>query len=461
MSTLLAVDLGTSYIKGAVLDMEALSIAHIRRVPFPEPLAGLPELFCEIDAMQVVQATRGLIAELLPHAPACAGIVACGQMGGLVLSGEDGAPRSNYISWRDQRLLTPHPSGAGTHWDHFLQRLGDADRRALGNEVRPGLPVSFLFWMVEQGRLPARPLVAASLPDFVLANLCGTRPATEPTNAAGAIDVETGDWHHDLFARLGFAHVGWPALCSVREPVGLMRAGGLALPCYAPAGDHQTALAGAFVEPGELSLNISTGSQAGLLSARLEPGSYQTRPFFDGMFLNTITHIPAGRSLNVLLGLLVELAEAQGVPLADPWPYIARAVEATPDTDLSIDLAFFPSPVGDRGAISHIHEGNLRVGPLFRAAFRAMAENYRTCASRLAPAQDWRRIVFSGGLARNLEVLRRLIVERFRCDYRLCASTEDSLLGLLVLGLVATGGARTAQAAMRRLSALPEPRWPL
>ena len=452
MATLLAIDLGTTHIKGAVLDLDALRIGHIQRFPFPEPIVGLPDLFCEIDVHKITHSTRQLIAALLPHVVDCVGIVTCGQMGGLVLTDERGAPHSNYISWRDQRLLMPHPSGKGTYWDHFLRRLSDDDRRQLGNEVRPGLPVSFLFWLVEQGQLPAHPVIAASLPDFVLATLCGTRPATERTNAVGAINVATGDWHLELFAQLGIAHVGWPRLCAVQEQVGALHIDGLSLPCYAPAGDHQTALAGAFLEPGELSLNISTGSQASLLATQLKRGPYQTRPFFDALFLNTITHIPAGRSLNVLLGLLVELAEAQQVRLADPWPYIAKAVAATADTDLAVDLAFFPGPTGTRGAISGIHEGNLSIGPIFRAAFRAMAENYLSCATRLSPSHDWRRIVLSGGLVRNLEVLRNLIIEKFNCDYRICPFAEDTLLGLLVLGLVATGCDSTAQAAIQRLT---------
>ncbi len=122
MGTLLAVDLGTSYIKSAVLDMEALSITRVHRVPFPEPIAGLADLFCEIDPVGIAHDTRQLIAALLPHAPACAGIVTCGQMGGLVLTDEQGAPHSNYISWRDQLLLMRQPSGAGTFWDHLQRR---------------------------------------------------------------------------------------------------------------------------------------------------------------------------------------------------------------------------------------------------------------------------------------------------------------------------------------------------
>lgn len=449
--SLIAIDLGTSFIKGAVVDPERMRLEHIHRLPFPELIPGLPPLFCEIDPSQIVSAVRALIYQLLPHVPNCSGIVMCGQMGGLVLTTDKGVPLSNYISWRDQRLLMRPPSGGGTYFDLLFQRLSPAERRQLGNEVRPGLPMSYLFWLVEEKRLPPSGAIAATLTDFVFAHLCGSAPGVEITQATGALNLETLDWHHAVFSKLGLEQVRWPALRDLREPVGHLEVGGRSVPCYAPVGDHQCALVGAFIGYHELSLNISTGSQASLLTPQLELGNYQTRPFFDGRFLNTITHIPAGRSLNVLLDLLGELAAAQHLKLDDPWSYIQQATSAVADTDLTVDLAFFPSPVGERGAVSNIREGNLTVGHLFYAAFRNMADNYQACALRLSPNQDWQTLVFSGGLVQKLELLCKMIVARFPCNFRLCASTEDTLLGLLALALVVSGRAPSVEAATETL----------
>jgi hypothetical protein len=203
------------------------------------------------------------------------------------------------------------------------------------------------------------------------------------------------------------------------------------VPCFPSIGDQQCALLGAALAPGELSLNIATGSQVSLLRPALTFGDYQVRPFFDGGWLNTITHIPAGRALELLVALLCELAESQGVQAPDPWGAIARAVDATPETDLTIDLAFFASALGDRGAIGNIHERNLSAGHLFRAAFERMADTYATCARRLAPDGDWQQLVFSGGLAQNLTALRESIVRRFSARHRVCITPEDTLQGLL------------------------------
>jgi sugar (pentulose or hexulose) kinase len=210
-------------------------------------------------------------------------------------------------------------------------------------------------------------------------------------------------------------------------------------------------MVGAFLDYGELSLNIATASQVTTLTSGLSPGDYQTRPFFDGRFMNTIARIPAGRSLDVLLNLLCEIAKAQGMALADPWPYIGQAVAATPETNLQVYLSFFASSVGDRGEIAHIREDNLTVGHLFRVAFQHMADNYYTCGLRLSPQADWRNLVFSGGLAQKIEPLREIIRQKFGLDYRLCASLEDTLLGLLALALVAAGVVSSVAEATTRL----------
>jgi sugar (pentulose or hexulose) kinase len=446
----LGIDLGTSFIKGAVLDLETLSVGEVRQVRVPSPLPGLPPLRTEYDPESFVIAARRIIEELLIEAPDCRGVLMCGQMGGLVPVSPRGEAISNYVSWLDRRLLEPHPSGGGSFYEVFLSRLTGDDWSALGREIRPGTPLSYLFWFAEnRGREPIPGV--ATLPDFVMARLCNSTPATHPSNAVGAIHLGKREWHYPLFNRLGFGNVRWPDLREINQPVGEVRAGGRRLLCHPPVGDHPCALVGALLEFGELSLNISTGSQVSLRSEVVEPGDWQTIPFFDGQFLKRISNLPAGRALSALVRLLSELAEAEGVTLADPWNYIAKAAVSKPSTELRANLAFFPTPLGDSGSLTHLREENLTVGDLFRAAFINMADNYYEAARRLSPAQAWRRLVFSGGLAQKLELLRALVAEKLQKEYRLCSAADDTLQGLLALALVVSGQAASVQRAMEYL----------
>jgi sugar (pentulose or hexulose) kinase len=444
----LAIDLGTSFIKGAVLNIKTGQINHVRRIPFPDPLPGLNPLYCEFDPRDIIETTTEMIHQLAAFAVECEGIVTCTQMSSMVLTNGRGEARSNFFGWRDQRALEPHPSGTGSYYDVLRKRLTEQQRHELGNELPVGAPISFLFWLQEHKRLEPD-IIPVSLADFVISTLCCSPPALEVTNAMTyeLLNLTTLDWHLDVIEELGLSQVHWPALRRQGEIIGNIQLGGQSVPCYTPVGDYQCALIGALLREDELSLNISTGSQVSRILPRLALGDYQTRPFFDGRFTSTISHLPAGRSLNVLVDLLGELAEAQGTPLQNPWSYIISAAAAVGKADLDVKLSFYPGPCGDRGSIQNICEKNMKVGNLFRAALENMANNYYQCALRIWPDHSWRRIVFSGGLASKIELLRQIIMDRFQTESRLCPVEEDTLFGLLLLAKVFSGNAASVEQA--------------
>jgi sugar (pentulose or hexulose) kinase len=104
--------------------------------------------------------------------------------------------------------------------------------------------------------------------------------------------------------------------------------------------------------------------------------------------------------------------------------------------------------MGERGSITNVREENLTVGHLFRATFAGMADNYAHCALRIAPGRDWTRLVFSGGVALRIALLRQLVCERLGNAHRLAASEEDTLLGLLALALHFSGAQPTVAEAI-------------
>jgi sugar (pentulose or hexulose) kinase len=444
--SLLGIDIGTSFIKGAVLNLKTWQLEHIRRAPFPDPVATVDPLQCEYDPREIVSAVRALIDGLSPHAPDCEGVVMCAQMHGTVLMNDRREAVSNCVTWRDQRVLAPHPSGEGSYFDAIVVRTSPELRWQLGNELEPARPVCFLFWCLEQGKL-APGLTPASIPDFVLSRLCGSDPGVEATNASayGAFNLETSDWHYPLIQKLGLDRLNWPPLRRQGEVAGYLKVASKSVPCYAPVGDAQAALAGALLSTKELSLNIATGAQVSRLQDELNLGSYQTRPFFDGKFLNTLSHPPAGRALNVLVGLFTELASAQNVELPDPWTYIAESAGKIGETDLEVNLNFFSSAGADHGKVANIRGDNLTIGHIFKAAFRDMAESYYRCAIQLWPEKSWENLVFSGGLACKLGAMRGIVQRRFGTGCRLTPFAEDALFGLMLLASVFSGRAKSVE----------------
>lgn len=446
----LAFDLGSSFIKGAVLDLDACRLSHSVRLPFPEPLALREPTFKEFDPLAILATTELLLQQLLRLAPDAQAIVMSSQLHSLVLTDVAGNPLGNAINWQDQRALLPMPETGGSYFDEINRRITPQERRETGNEPRPGVPLCFLFWLAQEGRLPRVPAIPCSLAHFIAARLCHTSPKTEITHAFahGALNVETHTWHQGVIRRLGLEELLWPAILPQQEQIGEWAAAGRSLPFFAPTGDYHCSQVGSFLEAGELSVNISTGSAVIQLAEALEFGDFQTRPWFDGRYLKTITHIPGGRALNALVRLLGELASAQGLALADPWDYILAEAEKTHPSSLRVNPAFYFSAMGSEGSLTHVKEENLNIGQLFRATFAGMADNYAACAQRIAPRRDWTRLVFSGGVALKTPLLRRLICDRLGETHRLAAAEEDVLLGLLVLALRFSGRSSSVRQAM-------------
>ena len=475
----LGLDIGSSSIKGAVLDLVTGQVHSIVKEPFPDPIPGLPSGWFEIDPLEVVVRARRVISQLLVLAPQASSLFLCGQMGGVVVVDSDNRPVTNYLSWRDQRTLAVHRNGGST-LDEIQRRIGprlamgsdsagDQHLSRLGNELKPGSATSLLFWLQESSPLPMR-VRPSTIGDFVISQLAGSLPRMERTQAIGLVDLSRNDWNPDAFRSLDLDHLDWGELASAEGPVARGTIDGRPLSIHPTLGDQQCALRGAGLQLGDLSINVSTGSQVSCITREFTPGPYQSRYFFNGTYLNTITHLPAGRSLNALVDLLMEWPgrsdRGQGAsdkgtgadvsnfgfrasnfehtpvaqpstltpqPPPSPWPYIAQAAAAAPDGagGLRCCLSFFDGPLGREGQISGITTENLTVGNLFRAAFESMAETYARLARVLWPSGDWLRVVLSGGLTQSVPILRDLIERRFPGQVVESVAAEETLLGLL------------------------------
>ncbi len=425
----LGLDVGSTTVKGAVLDLERGEVRSILKEPFPAPLTGLPAGHCEIPPAEIVSVVQGMISRLLREAPAARALFCSGQMGGMVLVDSSGRALTTYLSWRDQRTLQS-PTAEGTSLDAIKAIWRGNELIEVGQELQAGSVSSLLYWLAENKQLPANAM-PATVADYVLGQLCGTQPQMDPTQAIGLLDLRVGTWHRPAFDALGLADVRWPQLADPRTPMGTCTIDGHVLRCYPSFGDQQCALRGVGLTRDELSLNVSTGSQVSRRTGKFEPGPYQTRRYFGGDFLNTITHLPAGRSLNVLFDLLTELSRAEGITLNRPWETISQSAARNDAGGLQANLAFFSGPLGSQGSIDGITTENLSVGNLFHAAFRNMADNYSLCAARLCPELTVSGIAVSGGLTRSVPILKQLIQDRFPIPLRESVESEETLLGLL------------------------------
>jgi sugar (pentulose or hexulose) kinase len=433
----IGVDIGSSSIKGAVLNVAEGVIEDVVRAPFPNALEGLPSGFHEVSLDAVLLGVRGVLEELAGRCVEAERIYFCSQMGGILLMSESGVGLTNYLSWRDQRTLgtvAAHNGAADRSWLTELRGLWpEAVFQELGRELKPGSATALLYWLVRQGRLPAG-AIPATIGDYVIAGLCGVRPRLHRTQGLGMINLLTGEWHTEGLRMLGLGDLSWPEFAGDGEVVGEVELCGRRLSCCASIGDQQAALLGIGLSTGELSVNLSTGAQVSRITERFEPADCQTRCWFDGQYLNTVTHIPAGRSLTVLESLLTELPRLAGVSVGESWRLIGEACEAAGDAGgLECDLSFFAGALGSEGSLRGITTENLTVGHLFQAAFDFVARASAECSRRLSAKPVWERVAVSGGLVQSFPALRRKLGVVLPWPMREVSAVEETLMGLLRL----------------------------
>ncbi|MFA6111928.1 MAG: FGGY family carbohydrate kinase [Candidatus Latescibacterota bacterium] len=444
MTPYLLIDFGTTSTKATAVDLDTGTFSPPRSFPSVTVLpavAGHSELSLEGIAARFDEiCCQYRDAAGLP----LAGIVLCSEMHGFAVLDRNDRPLTPYIGWRDERSL--ERIDEVSTFDLVIGRLGSSFKAVTGMNPRPGFPLLNLIHLGRQGLLPAQGRVV-SLPGW-LARISGDgRGLDHPTLLAGMtyydvarrkISTELLDLTREM---TGFiAELDRPAAAG--EVAGYWRHGEERIPILVAAGDHQCSVLGAGLTPGEaLSLNLGTGSQASVLRPDLLPEA-ETRPYFDDLQLQAITHVPAGRALAEYVGFL-ETAAGGAV---DYWHLLGEipADEAVA-SDLEIDLAIFPGARGykEGGRIGRVHEGRLTPRHYLASLLRCLAAQYAPVFRALDPEQQRRRCLLSGGIARRLPVLQELIERYSGYTTEGAAALDESLIGLRALALVGDGRAAT------------------
>jgi sugar (pentulose or hexulose) kinase len=426
----IALDIGSSSIKGAVLDLESGELVSVCSRNFPDPIDQLPAGHIEIDPKAIVNAVLEVITELAEPLTHSCSVWICGQMGGLILSDERGRAKSNYLSWRDQRTLKS-TGGLRSSMETIRLDWPDALFASLGRELQPGSTSTLLHWLSEHRKL-SDGLLPLSIADYCISHLAKQPGTMHTTHAIGLLDLSKLDWHYGAMERIGLGDLWWPELIGDTRAVAKWKIGSRVFQVHGSYGDQQCALFGAGLQEGQLSINISTGSQVSLLSKGLDQGPYQTRAYFGEYLLKTITHLPAGRSLNALMELFTQLDEDPSKQIDRAWQIASQRMDQVASTDLVADISFFASPLGHSGSLSNITTENLSVGHVLLAACNAMAKNYLQASQRFGDKNQWKSLLISGGLPSRLPRLARLIQDGFALP-TVQRSGEETLLGLLRL----------------------------
>lgn len=460
MRNYIGIDIGASFIKGVLFDLEKLKVKSIIKYPTPTPSLSSRNnqrsVRFEINCDLYEKLVRKIISELLHLENDIEGIVLSAQMHGMVLTDSHLKPLTPFIGWQDERMH--EQSSKNKTWlDVLHKKLIGVDITKTGIQFRSGLMGSTLFWFKENGMLKKnQDAKALFLGDYIAAKLTHGALVAHPTNACGSglFNVEKNCWDKKILNALGIDESFLPKVVSTGKSVGYFKFKNKNIPVFVSVGDMQMATVGSLIGLGknrEICINIGTGSQLSFISTEFKPGKYDIRSYFDNTYLNTITFIPAGRALNVIIKFVEDIGKRVfNYKDEDVWEKFTKLVLSKKDSaGLKADIFYFKNSISGQsaGSFSGITEKNLTVDNIFFSALLAMADNYHAAYKRLGNMKITDKIICAGGLGRKLTPLRLLIQSKFKRRILLAPFEEETLAGLFILSLVSCGDFSTVKEA--------------
>lgn len=426
----IAIDCGASFLKGALFKDDIIIKRAQRQSPVVHGDEGLLE---PVQINHLLPVVKDLILDLSSDIDDFK-LCISNEMHGFILANQDGSPYTDYISWQKEygnEMVDGNTSVEILSKDELAD-----DILKSGMPLRGGLPSSNMLYMKRMSLLPELPLFFYTLGDFIIREISGQEPVCHPTNAAatGLYDILNNKWNENLLCVVSNDSIIYPIVGITPLEFDL---GKHHVTCLPALGDQQAALYGAgFENEGDISFNLGTGAQVSRLTRRIElSNSYQTRPYFKGYYLKSIPHLPSGRALNVFLRFFKDVLNTFGYELSDEdiWRRLLDKENKCELSSLSVDLSFFQTPLSDHqvGSIENIGEYELTVGKLMKAIIFQMVANYISIANIIEPDKsEVKRILFSGGVARRIDSLRKGIISYYDNSLPVIVSQDETLVGL-------------------------------
>jgi xylulokinase len=259
-AAVLGIDLGTSKVKALVASPDGKVLGRgVAGYPVRVPAPGRAETAPEDWWL----ATRAAVREALAEADrvTVTALAVAGQMHGVVLVDDRGAPLRPAILWLDQRAAAD-----ATTYAELPSEYTDV----LGNRPSPGMAGPLLSWLMTHEPCTVQASWWVLQPkDWLRLRLTG-RAATDPTDASGTLlfDLLRNAWADPLIEKLGLPREKLPPVRDSADEAGPLLSGPAAdlgvrpgIPVAVGAANTAAALFAASLRADEAMLNLGSGGQ--------------------------------------------------------------------------------------------------------------------------------------------------------------------------------------------------------
>lgn len=415
----IALDMGSSFTKVAALDMDALRVGDIRTLPTPPNMAARSNLY-EIDMKTYFAQIKCMLDGMLDAYPDARGILISTQMHGYVLTDARFRLVAPYVSWRDRAFDERVEEGI-SYLESLSRRMDEHMMYFSGTPLKGNLSAVNLSARIRLGQRFDEKTLFHTLGGYVLARL-GGEYVCHITNAApsGLVCLPRGKWDDKLITQFGLRGFCFPRITTQFEPCGIYKYRSRTIELYPDIADHQACVAGCFTRPGtDLNINIGTAGLTGVIRRGFTRGQFETRPFFDGLYLYTVTNLPGGRHLEALAKCLCQTGRIDG---CDVWSFMAGCFPG-PSVGLNWQKRMDEE--------DYICPPSMELEPFVQSVFAHIAAEYGAAAARLGSVP--KRLTFSGGCVQRNAALRAHMIKALSACAAPPAPEYEAITGLMLL----------------------------
>ena len=414
----LGIDIGTSSVCAVVLGREGEILYTATR----------PNTFGKREGASRTQDPEGIFAlceslykEALSRFPLVS-LGVSGQMHGMLYLDARGRAISPLYSWQDERGNLPFSEGK-SYAEHLSALTGYA--------MATGFGATSLFYDTQNAAVPREAVCFVTVGDYIAMRLTGRAHALlHPTIAAsvGLFDLEAGAWDEGAIRAAGLSRSLFPLVAKELSLLGQTSEG---VKVYIAIGDNQASVYGALREEDAFLVNIGTGSQISLLSARYrKPLIGEVRPFLGGGYLLTGCPLCGGHAYRLLKDFFESVrGERVEYEQMNAWAAEAKRRGDTVPTVLPTFKGTRSDPAS-RASILGLSEECFNAPALTLGVLRGISGELYDFFTVLAPSVDTpARLVGAGNAVRHNPVLREILTETYGRPLAIPVHTEEAAFG--------------------------------
>jgi xylulokinase len=189
-------------------------------------------------------------------------------------------------------------------------------------------------------------------------------------------------------------------------------------PVYTPVGDQQSSLYGIQLSNKQIAINLGTGAQISMLNDGFANDEIQIRPYFQGKFIATKTHLPGGRAITAFLQMIVG-----NEPTEADFRWMNNQIDQFAHYSL-VDVENFESEI--------LLYKDLLIesrGKLASDVLNSITTKYLDVILKFEPTSTY-EILVAGGVGTKMDKIARKVADSLNLKIKFAGTEETTLQGL-------------------------------